>query len=120
MPLALGVPYSAVAATDASAAWPASTLHTASFFRWPIVDGGRGDAEQLGGERLDVGCRYPRGTEVGVDVAGQHVLGLHVPQGLGVAGVGRAGGLGGWPAWPARCPTGRRRRSARLCVSGSR
>ena len=43
---------------------------------------------------------YPRCPEIGVDVAGQHVLGLHVPQGLGVAGVGRAGGFGGGELGP--------------------
>ena len=57
--------------------------------------GGWIDAEQLGGECLDVRYRYPRGAEPGVDVARQHVLGLHGPQGLGVAGVSRAGSLGG-------------------------
>ena len=36
----------------------------------------------------------------GVDVAGQHVLGLHGPQGLGVAGVSRAGTLGGGELGP--------------------
>ena len=38
---------------------------------------------------------YPRRAQVGVDVAGQHVLGLHSAQGLGVAGIGGAGALGG-------------------------
>ena len=38
---------------------------------------------------------YPRRAQIGVDVAGQHVLGLHGPQGVGVAGIIRAGGFGG-------------------------
>ena len=100
VPLALGVPYSAVAATDASAAWPASTLQTASFFEMADRDGRRRDAEQIGGERLDVGRRYPRRTEIGVDVAGQHVFGLHCRQRLGVAGVCRPGRLGGFELFP--------------------
>ena len=56
--------------------------------------------EQVGGEGLDVGFRYPRGAEIGVDVAGQHVLGLHGPQGLGIAGIVRAGMLGGGELGP--------------------
>ena len=63
-------------------------------------DGGRIDVEQIGGECLDVACRYPRCTELGVDVAGQHVLGLHGPQGFGIAGVSRAGTLGGGELGP--------------------
>ena len=50
-------------------------------------DGGWLDVEQLGGECLDVALRYPRCAEIGVDVAGQHVLGLHGPQGVGIAGI---------------------------------
>jgi len=34
--------------------------------------------EQVRGERLDVGGRNPRRAQVGVDVAGEHVLGLHL------------------------------------------
>ena len=45
------------------------------------------DAEQLGGERLDVAGRYPRRAQAGVDVAGQHVLRLDGTQRLGVAGI---------------------------------
>ena len=51
--------------------------------------------EQVGGECLDVALRYPRCAEIGVDVAGQHVLGLHRPQGVDIAGILRAGGFGG-------------------------
>ena len=98
MPLALGVPYSAVAATDASAACPASTLHTASFFRWPMATAEGATPNSSAANAWMSADRYPRGTEAGVDVAGQHVFGLHRLQGLGVAGVGRARGLGGWPA----------------------
>ena len=56
--------------------------------------------EQIGGECLDVALRYPRCAEIGVDVAGQHVLGLHCSQGLGIAGIGRAGTLGGGELGP--------------------
>ena len=56
--------------------------------------------EQLGGECLDVALRYPRCAEIGVDVAGQHVLGLHGPQGLDIAGIVRAGMLGGGELGP--------------------
>ena len=49
------------------------------------------DMEEVGGECLDVALRYPRCAEIGVDVAGQHVLRLHAAAGLGVAGIGRAG-----------------------------
>src|SRR5207253_6450281 len=45
--------------------------------------------EEVGGECLDVGGWDPRRPEVGVDVPWQHVLGLHLPQGFGVAGVSR-------------------------------
>ena len=62
-------------------------LHTASFFRWATGTRRRLDLEQVGGECLDVAFRYPRRPEIGVDVAGQHVFGLHRPQGVGVAGV---------------------------------
>ena len=41
--------------------------------------GGRSDVKQFGGECLDVACRYPRCAQTGVDVAGQHVFGLHGP-----------------------------------------
>ena len=75
--------------------------------------------EQIGGECLDVALRYPRCAEIGVDVAGQHVLGLHGPQGLDIAGIGRAGTLRRRRAWPARCRRDRRRRSARFLDSGS-
>ena len=51
--------------------------------------------EEIGGKRLDVRFRYPRRAEIGVDVAGQHVLRLHFAQRLGVAGILRAGALGG-------------------------
>ena len=63
-------------------------------------DGGWIDVEQIGGECLDVARRYPRRPEIGVDVAGQHVLRLHGPQGLGVAGVSRAGTFGGGELGP--------------------
>jgi hypothetical protein len=54
------------------------------------IDRIRCDAEQGGGgEVADIGLGDPGGAEVGVDVAGQHVLRLHRPQGLGVAGVPR-------------------------------
>ena len=53
-----------------------------------------GHVEKGGGEVADVAFRYPRGAEIGVDVAGEHVLGLHGGQRLGVSGVGRAGLLG--------------------------
>ena len=56
--------------------------------------------EQVGGECLDVALRYPRCTEIGVDVAGQHVLGLHGSQGLDIAGIVRAGMLGGGELGP--------------------
>ena len=56
--------------------------------------------EQIGGERLDVAFGYPRRPEIGVDVAGQHVLRLHASQGLGVAGVIRPGTLGGGELGP--------------------
>ena len=95
VPLARGVPYSAVAATDCLGRVAGIDAPHRVFLQVADLDGRRGDAEQIGGERLDVGRRYPRCPEVGVDVAGQHVLGLHRSQGLGVAGVGRAGGLGG-------------------------
>ena len=67
-------------------------LQTASFFRWPtwMADGATRNRSAANAWMSRLG--YPRGTEVGVDVAGQHVLGLHGAQGLGVAGVGRAGG----------------------------
>ena len=75
-------------------------LQTASFFRWPTGTQAGCDVEQLGGKRLDVAFRYPRRAEIGVDVAGQHVLGLHFPQGLDIAGKGRAGALGGGELGP--------------------
>ena len=56
--------------------------------------------EQIGGECLDVAFRYPRCAEIGVDVAGQHVLGLHAPQGLDIAGISRPGALGGGELGP--------------------
>ena len=55
----------------------------------------RRHAEEVGGEGLDVRLRDPGGAQVGVDVAGQHILGLHQAQGLGVAGIGDASALGG-------------------------
>ena len=57
------------------------------------LDGCGRDVEQVGGEGLDVAFGNPRRAEIGVDVAGQHVLRLHVSQGLGVAGEGGAGGF---------------------------
>ena len=53
-----------------------------------------GHAEEVGGEGLDVADGYPRRAEVGVDVAGQHVLRLNCTQGLGVSGIGRSGPAG--------------------------
>ena len=51
--------------------------------------------EQFGGECLDVAFGYPRCPEIGVDVAGQHVLGLYGSQCLDIAGIGRSSLLGG-------------------------
>ena len=58
------------------------------------------DAEQVGGERRMSSVWNPRCSEIGVDVAGQHVLGLHRPQRLGVAGVRRSGLLRGGELGP--------------------
>ena len=52
------------------------------FGEMPDLDRGRLDMEQIGGESLDVAFGNPRRAEIGVDVAGQHVLRLHVAQGL--------------------------------------
>ena len=76
MPLARCVPYSEVAATEAFAAVIGVDAPDGVFLQVADRDGRRIDAEQLGGERLDVAFGYPRGTEIGVDVAGQHVFGL--------------------------------------------
>ena len=46
-------------------------------------------------EGLDVRLGDPGRAQVGVDVAGQHVLGLDQAQGLDIAGIGGAGTLGG-------------------------
>ena len=53
-----------------------------------------GNVEKGRGEVADVVFRYPRGAEIGVDVAGEHVLWLHGGKRLGVSGVSRAGLLG--------------------------
>ena len=65
------------------------------FFQVGDGDGGWIDIKKVGGECLDVALRYPRCAEIGINVAGQHVLGLHFPQGADIADVLRAGGLGG-------------------------
>ncbi|MDZ4782037.1 MAG: hypothetical protein SGJ19_17450 [Planctomycetia bacterium] len=44
------------------------------------------DTEQVGGEGLDVAFGDPRRAEIGVDVAGEHVLRLHSFQGFDIAG----------------------------------
>ena len=49
----------------------------------------------MGRECLDVALRYPRSSEIGVDIAGQHVLGLNCSQRGDIAGIGGAGMLGG-------------------------
>ena len=51
--------------------------------------------KEVGGEGLDIRLRDPGGAQVGVDIAGEHVLGLHQAQGLSIAGIGGAGALGG-------------------------
>ena len=53
-------------------------------------DARRLDVEQVGCERIDVAFRYPRCPEIGVDVTGQHIFGLHASQGFRVAGIRRA------------------------------
>ncbi len=52
------------------------------------------NAEQFGGEGLDVGFGYPRSAQARIDVAWQHVLRLDATESLGIAGVIRAGVLG--------------------------
>src|SRR5581483_10382151 len=52
------------------------------------------NAEKLGSEGLDVAFGYPRRSQIGVDVARQHVLRLHAAEGFGVAAVIGAGPLG--------------------------
>ena len=68
---------SAVAATDCSAC--AVGLDAPDGVLLQVADANRrgGNAEKVGGEVADVVFGDPRGTEIGVDVAGQHVLGLH-------------------------------------------
>ena len=95
MPLARAVPYSDGGGDRLLGGVVGLDAPDRVFLQVADLDRRRRDAEQLGGERLDVARRYPRCPEIGVDVAGQHVLRLHCPQGLGVAGVVRAGGLGG-------------------------
>ena len=70
------------------------------FFQVGDRDRRRLDVEQVGGECLDVALRYPRCAEIGVDVAGQHVLGLHGSQGVDIAGILRAGAFGGGELGP--------------------
>src|ERR1700676_2307396 len=53
------------------------------------------DLEQIGGECLDVAFRYPRRTEIGVNVAWQYVLRLHGSQCFDIAGIRGAGRLDG-------------------------
>ena len=59
-----------------------------------------GHVEQFGGEGPDVGFGDPGGPEIGVDVAGEHVLGLHLAESLGVAGIVRPGRFGGGELGP--------------------
>src|SRR5262249_41282793 len=52
-------------------------------------------AEQMRREGLDIAFRYPRRAQVGVDLAGQHILGLDGAQGVDIAGIGAASAFGG-------------------------
>ena len=77
-----------------------------------VPDRYRGErhAEELGRKRPDVALGNPRGTEVRVDFAGEHVLGLHGPEGLGVPlelGPGRFGDLQLLPDVPREVVVGR-------------
>ena len=71
-------------------------LQTASFFRCPtwIEDGSTWKSSAAKAWMSLSGIHGA--PEIGVDVAGQHVLRLHAPQGLGVAGImpGRRSGGG--------------------------
>src|SRR5207244_3754436 len=47
--------------------------------------------EEIGSKRLDVVLGNPRCPEIGINVAGEHVLGLYAAEGFGVAAVAWAG-----------------------------
>ena len=94
VPLARGVPYSGGGGDRRLRAVVGVQAPYSVFLQVSDRHGGRRDAEKLGGERLDVSRRYPRRTQAGIDVAGQHVLRLDGTQRLGIAGIVRSGLLG--------------------------
>ena len=66
-------------------------LQTASFFKCPTwIDVGSTWKRSAAKAWMSLSGN-PRRPEIGIDVAGEHVLRLHVAQRLGVAGIGRAG-----------------------------
>ena len=55
----------------------------------------RGNPKEVGGEGLDIRLRDPGGAQVGVNIAGEHILRLHQAQRFSIAGIGGASALGG-------------------------